>query len=229
MAEIKSLLDGVIEQEITNVKSLTSGSDERSSAIRDLATLHKLRMEEIKAETEADEKRERREMDSEQRKAELALKEKQAEQQRAQQEAELTIKNRQVDGADADRQMKDEQFKAEIALKERQVTGDTAEHELKEKQLEADTTHRNAELTLKERELDSKDADRTREEELQPGPGPDDRPVCENRCGGWRIGVAVGILRRLDEQGVQVRGIRLVHIHNIQELAESLQTHEVKG
>ena len=189
MAEIKSLLDGVIEQEITNVKSLEPGSDKRSSAIRDLSTLHKLRMEEIKAETEADEKRERREMDSEQRKAELALKEKQAEQQQAQQEAELTIKNRQADGADADRKLKDEQFKAEIALKERQVTGDTAEHELKEKQLEADTTHRNAELTLKERELDSKDADRTREEELQKRQA---RDQMIDRC--VRTGVAVGEL-----------------------------------
>lgn len=55
MAEIKSLLDGVIEQEIQNVESLNSGSDEKSAAIRDLATLHKLRIEEIKAETEAEE------------------------------------------------------------------------------------------------------------------------------------------------------------------------------
>lgn len=56
MAEIKSLLDSVIEQEIQNVKSLASGSNEKSSAIRDLATLHKLRIEEIKAETEAEDK-----------------------------------------------------------------------------------------------------------------------------------------------------------------------------
>ena len=69
MAEIKSLLDGVIEQEIQNVEALSSGSDEKSKAIQNLATLHKLRIEEIKAETEAEEKRERRVMDSEQRKA----------------------------------------------------------------------------------------------------------------------------------------------------------------
>lgn len=167
MAEIKSLLDGVIETEIRNLGSLSSGSDEKSKAIQNLATLHKLRIEEIKAETEADEKRERRVMDSEQRKAELALKEKQATQQETQQQAELSIKQRQVDGAEADRKLKDEQFKAELVLKQRQADGDTAEHKLKEKQTEADSEHKVAELALKERELNSKDADRTREEELQ--------------------------------------------------------------
>ena len=75
------MLRVVIETEIQNLGSLSSGSDEKSKAIQNLATLHKLRIEEIKAETEAEEKRERRVMDSEQRKAELALKEKQATQQ----------------------------------------------------------------------------------------------------------------------------------------------------
>ena len=75
MADIQSLLDGVIETEIQNLESLSSGSDEKSKAIQNLATLHKLRIEEIKAGTDADEKRERRKMDSEQRKAELDGKE----------------------------------------------------------------------------------------------------------------------------------------------------------
>jgi len=99
MAEIQKLLDGVIEQEIKNMKTLTSGSEEKSSAIRDLATLHKLRIEEIKAQTEANEKVARREMDSEQRKAELELKEKQAKQC----EADYALKVRELDGKDADR------------------------------------------------------------------------------------------------------------------------------
>lgn len=189
MADIKSLLDGVIEQEITNVESLDSGSDKKSAAIRDLATLHRLRIEEIKAQTEADEKTERRAMDSEQRKAELALKEKQAEQQKTQQDAELSIKERQANGADEDRKMKGEQFKAEIALKERQISGDTAEHEQKGKQIEAESKYHEAELALKERELDGKDADRTREEETQTRQARDqmiDRIM--------RTGVAVGEL-----------------------------------
>lgn len=188
MAEIKSLLDGVIEQEIQNVEALSSG-DEKSKAIQNLATLHKLRIEEIKAQTEAEEKRERRVMDSEQRKAELALKEKQATHQETQQQAELSIKERQVDGAEADRKLKDEQFKAELALKQRQVDGDTAEHKLKEKQSEADSEHKGAELALKERELDSKDADRTQEGELQKRQA---RDQMVDRC--VRTGVAVGEL-----------------------------------
>lgn len=189
MAEIKSLLDGVIEQEIQNVEALSSGSDEKSKAIQNLATLHKLRIEEIKAETEAEEKRERRVMDSEQRKAELALKEKQATQQETQHQAELSIKERQVDSAEAERKMKDEQFKAELALKKRQADGDTAEHKLKEKQSETESQHKGAELVLKERELDSKDADRTQEGEIQKRQA---RDQMVDRC--VRAGVAVGEL-----------------------------------
>lgn len=189
MADIQSLLDGVIETEIQNLGSLSSGSDEKSKAIQNLATLHKLRIEEIKAQTEAEEKRERRVMDSEQRKAELTLKEKQATQQETQQQAELSIKERQVDGADADRKMKEEQFRAELALKERQVDGDTAEHKLKEKQTEAESEHKGAELALKERELDSKDADRIQEGELQKRQA---RDQMVDRC--VRTGVAVGEL-----------------------------------
>lgn len=189
MADIKSLLDGVIEQEIQNVESLGSGSDEKSAAIRDLATLHKLRIEEIKAETEADEKRERRKIDSEERKAELALKEKQAAQQETQQKAELAIKERQVDGTDSDRKMKDEQFRAELALKERQIDGNTAERNLKEKQTEAEAKYREAELAIKERELGGKDADRVQEKEFQ------DRQAKDqviDRC--VRMGVQIGEL-----------------------------------
>ena len=189
MADIQSLLDGVIETEIQNLGSLSSGSDEKSKAIQNLATLHKLRIEEIKAETEAEEKRERRVMDSEQRKAELALKEKQATQQETQHQAELSIKERQVDSAEAERKMKDEQFKAELALKKRQADGDTAEHKLKEKQSETESGHKGAELALKERELDSKDADRTQEGELQKRQA---RDQMVDRC--VRAGVAVGEL-----------------------------------
>lgn len=85
MAEIKSLLDGVIERKIEEVDSASSGSEDETKAIQNLATLHKLRIEEIKVQTEADEKRTRREMDDDYHKAELALKE------------------RELDGKDADR------------------------------------------------------------------------------------------------------------------------------
>lgn len=74
MAEIKTLLDDVIETEIQNLKQFSSDDEGKADAIRDLAALHKLRIEEIKAQTDAEEKAQRREMDSEQRKAELASK-----------------------------------------------------------------------------------------------------------------------------------------------------------
>lgn len=72
MAEIKTLLDDVIETEIQNLKHISPNGESRADAIRDLAALHKLRIEEIKAQIDADEKAQRREMDSEQRKSELA-------------------------------------------------------------------------------------------------------------------------------------------------------------
>lgn len=75
MAEIQSLLDGVIEEEIKNVKSLETGSEKKTAAIRDLSVLHKLRIEEIKAQTEAEEKTARREMDTKRQSDEHALKE----------------------------------------------------------------------------------------------------------------------------------------------------------
>lgn len=96
MADIQSLLDGVIEQEIQNVESLTSGSDEKSKAIQNLVTLHKLRIEEIKAETDAEEKRERWEMDSEQRKAELTLKERELDSKAADRDREEMFQKRQA-------------------------------------------------------------------------------------------------------------------------------------
>lgn len=55
MAEIKKLLDDAIETEINNLNS-ASDEDEKSEVIKNLAALHKLRIEEIKTETEIEEK-----------------------------------------------------------------------------------------------------------------------------------------------------------------------------
>lgn len=62
MAEIKKLLDDAIETEINNLNS-ASDKDEKSEVIKNLVALHKLRIEEIKTETEIEEKSERRAMD----------------------------------------------------------------------------------------------------------------------------------------------------------------------
>ena len=163
MAEIKSLLDDVIEKEIKKLNTLSDG-DEKSQAIKDLVQLHKLRIEEIETQIEADEKRERRAMDSRKNDADLALREKQARAQESQQKNELALKTRQADGDDADRKMKDEQHKAEILIKEKQIADAAADRKLKEQQMRAQTEQGNRELNLKEREINSKDADRAREE-----------------------------------------------------------------
>lgn len=74
MAEIKKLLDDAIETEINNLNS-ASDTDEKSEVIKNLAALHKLRIEEIKTETEIEERSERRIMDKENHANDVNLKE----------------------------------------------------------------------------------------------------------------------------------------------------------
>lgn len=69
MTKIKELLDEAIEKEIEDLDYLET-DEEKSQAIKHLAMLHKLRMEEIAAETEAEDKRERRDIDSKKNEAE---------------------------------------------------------------------------------------------------------------------------------------------------------------
>jgi len=57
MPEIKSMLDEVIEQEIENLEF--SEGEAKTQAIKDLAQLHKLRIDEIKTQAEIEEKRDR--------------------------------------------------------------------------------------------------------------------------------------------------------------------------
>lgn len=69
MTKIKELLDEAIEKEIEDLDYLET-DEEKSQAIKHLAMLHKLRMDEIAAETEAEDKRERRDIDSKKNEAE---------------------------------------------------------------------------------------------------------------------------------------------------------------
>jgi hypothetical protein len=64
--EIGKKLDGVIETEIKNLSGLKSGSDEKSKAIDDLATLYKLRIEETKTLLGYEEKQDRLQMEKSQ-------------------------------------------------------------------------------------------------------------------------------------------------------------------
>lgn len=116
MAEIKSLLDEVIEAEIAYVGSLSPGDEKKSKAIQQLADLHKLRIDEIKAKTDADEKRLRRAMDSKQHRAELTLKERQADGDEAARANEEQFKQHQLNDQVIDRYVKIGVATAELVL-----------------------------------------------------------------------------------------------------------------
>lgn len=116
MAEIKSLLDEVIEAEIAYVGSLSPGDEKKSKAIQQLADLHKLRIDEIKAKTDADEKRLRRAMDSKQHRAELNLKERQADGDETARTNEEQFKQHQLNDQVIDRYVKIGVATAELVL-----------------------------------------------------------------------------------------------------------------
>ena len=116
MAEIKSLLDEVIEAEIAYVGSLSPEDEKKSKAIQHLADLHKLRSDEIKAKTDADEKRLRRAMDSKQHRAELTLKERQADGDEAARANEEQFKQHQLNDQVLDRYVKIGVATAELVL-----------------------------------------------------------------------------------------------------------------
>ena len=71
--KIKELLDEEIRSQIIDLASFKSGSKEKADAIDDLATLYKLRIEEVKAEMDLDDKVDAR--DSEDRYRQEQLKE----------------------------------------------------------------------------------------------------------------------------------------------------------
>lgn len=55
MAEVNEMLNEAIENQIMELASLESGSEERSRATEDAAKLYKLRIEEVKNESEIQE------------------------------------------------------------------------------------------------------------------------------------------------------------------------------
>lgn len=59
MDEIRDLLGEEIKDEIQEISSLEAGSEAKSKAIEDVAKLYRLRIEEIKAETEKEDAQER--------------------------------------------------------------------------------------------------------------------------------------------------------------------------
>lgn len=69
--EIRRLLGEEIKTEIQKLSSLESGSKEKSTAIEDLATLYRLRIEETKNELDFDEKYDARASDQQLKKDQL--------------------------------------------------------------------------------------------------------------------------------------------------------------
>lgn len=69
--EIRRLLGEEIKTEIQKLSSLESGSKEKSTAIEDLATLYRLRIEETKNELDFDEKYDSRASDQQLKKDQL--------------------------------------------------------------------------------------------------------------------------------------------------------------
>ena len=67
MGEISTLLNDEIVAEIQNLSEMEDGSEEKSQAIDNLVKLHRLRIEEIECELDADEIVKRRQMEHEQR------------------------------------------------------------------------------------------------------------------------------------------------------------------
>lgn len=82
--ETKELLGGVIVHQIESLGDLQPGSKEMASAVHQLETLYRLRIDENKNELEYWEKREAREKDEEIRKSEEELKQKQLDRERLQ-------------------------------------------------------------------------------------------------------------------------------------------------
>ena len=109
-------MDEVIEAEIAYVGSLSPEDEKKSKAIQHLADLHKLRIDEIKAKTDADEKRLRRAMDSKQHRAELTLKERQADGDEAARANEEQFKQHQLNDQVLDRYVKIGVATAELVL-----------------------------------------------------------------------------------------------------------------
>ena len=110
---IKELLNEEIAAEIQAISSLDSGSEEKSRAIEDLAKLYRLRIEEIKSELDAEDKRSRRALESEASVRENEIKKSQLDEQ-----IKADVQDEQYKRSQLDEQVKDRYFKLGIAAAE---------------------------------------------------------------------------------------------------------------
>lgn len=97
MEEIKKLMDKEIISQIKALGTIQSGSQEHTAAVKDLTALYEARINEEKVQLDAEDKREKREMEREQHRADEALKKSQADGEAAARERELQLKEAQLD------------------------------------------------------------------------------------------------------------------------------------
>lgn len=110
---IKELLNEEIAAEIQALSCLDSGSEEKSKAIEDLAKLYRLRIEEIKSELDAEDKRSRRTLESE-----ASIRENEIKKSQLDEQIKADVQDEQYKRSQLDEQVKDRYFKLGIAAAE---------------------------------------------------------------------------------------------------------------
>ena len=113
MEEIKKLMDEEIISQINGLKALKAGSQEQTAAVKNLTALYESRINEEKVRLDAEDKKEKREMDRDQHRADEALKRDQAAEERAARERDIQLKEAELDDRKTDRL-----FRAGIAMLE---------------------------------------------------------------------------------------------------------------
>lgn len=106
MEEINKLMDKEIVSQINGLKALQAGSQEQTAAVKNLTALYEARINEEKVRLDAEDKREKREMEREQHRSDEALKKSQAEGEAAARERDLKLKEAQLDDQKTDRLMR---------------------------------------------------------------------------------------------------------------------------
>lgn len=116
MEEINRLMDEEIVSQIKGLRTLQAGSQEQTAAVKNLTALYEARVNETKVQLDAEDKREKREMDSAQHRADEALKKSQAADEAAARERDLKLKESQLEDQKVDRLMRAGIAMVEIGL-----------------------------------------------------------------------------------------------------------------
>lgn len=103
MEEINKLMDEEIVSQIKGLKSLQAGSQEQTAAVKNLTALYEARINETKVQLDAEDKREKREMDREQHRADEALRKSQAADEATARDRDLELKEAQMEDQKVDR------------------------------------------------------------------------------------------------------------------------------